>query len=797
MIGQTISHYKILEKLGEGGMGVVYKAQDLKLDRLVALKFLPPRFSASDQDKARFIQEAKAAAALNHPNICTIHGIEEYDDQLFIVMEYVDGVTLRRKLIPVGAIHESPLPVNDAITYALQIGDALQEAHSKGVTHRDIKLENIMVNTKNQIKVMDFGLAKIKGALKLTKTSSTVGTIAYMSPEQIQGVEADARSDLFSFGIVLYEMLTGRLPFRGEHEAALMYSIVNEEPQSVLKFRPELSPEFVHFFARALEKDPQDRFQSAADMVSELRRIQKQSARVSRAQLATTPSTPEQISSVEAPRTRRTLLFSLLGFVIIAAVVASYFLFFAKPPQGLDSVAVMPLVNVGGDPNADYLSDGITEAVINNLSHLRNLRVMSRSSVFRYKGKEIDPSEIGKVFNVRAVLTGRIVRRENDFQLSVELVDSKDGKQLWGEQYSRPFSTVQALQGEISKDISEQLRVQVSGEERANLSKTPTNNPEAYQLYLRGRFNWNKRTADALQRAVELYNQAIEKDPTYAQAYTGLAETYVVMPFFVFPPPIEAIDKGKSYALKALQINPQQAEAYNALARAKLNECDLVSGEQDFLHAIGLNPNYPTAHQWYGDFLLLTRRTEEALEQLKMAQELDPLSLAIQTNLGTALDFAGHATEAIREFQRALEVDPNFGMAWYGLGQVLNKIGMFDSASVTLEKARVSLGKSALPYLASIYAMTGKKEKAREILNELEELASKGYKLDAAIALVYIGFGDKEKTLFWLQRTYNNRAAITIYMGSIKNHPGLKLMWSDVRIQQALKKIGIEMEVKN
>jgi serine/threonine protein kinase/Flp pilus assembly protein TadD len=791
MIGQTISHYHILEKLGEGGMGVVYKAQDAKLNRTVALKFLPQHLSASEQDKARFIQEAQAAAALNHPNICTIHGIEEHDGQTFIVMEFIEGQTLRDK----GA----NVPLKQTIEIGIQLAEGLAVAHEKGIVHRDLKPENIMLQKDGRVRVMDFGLAKLKGASRLTKAGSTVGTTGYMSPEQVQGLEIDHRTDIFSLGVILYELFAGQSPFKGVHETAINYEIVNVDPEPMLSVKPEISPELDAIVLECMAKEPSERSQSAAEVAKDLRRVKRESSktRMSRVTTATSrvSSTPEQPARKVSFGLAK-LLSALLSVVLVAAAVGAYVLFFAKPEQTFDSVAVMPLVNVGGDPNTDYLSDGITEAIINNLSRLRNLRVMSRSSVFRFKGQEIDPLEVGKVFNVQAVLTGRIVRRESDFQLSVELVDARDGKQLWGEQYNRPFSTIQALQGELSKDISEQLRVQITGEERASLSVAPTNNPEAYQLYLRGRLNWNRRSADALQRAAELYKQAIEIDPTYAQAYTGFAETYALIPLFVFPPPMDALDKAKSYAQKALQINPQQAEAYTALAWTKFIECDLEGAERDFRRAIELNPNYPTAHHWYGVYLGHGGRVEEALQQHMIAQKLDPLSLVIQTTLANNLYLSNRPAEAIRELRKVLDVEPNFGLALCMLGTVFHKIGIPDSAAVTLEKATVVFGKGALPILGSFYAMTGKKERAREILRELEQLASQGYKVENAIALVYMGFEDKEKTLLWLERTYNNRAAWPLYLGYMKNHPGLKSMWSDARIPQALKKLGVEMDWK-
>jgi serine/threonine protein kinase len=393
MIGQTISHYHILEKLGEGGMGVVYKAQDAKLNRTVALKFLPQHLSASEQDKARFIQEAQAAAALNHPNICTIHGIEEHDGQTFIVMEFIEGQTLRDK----GA----NVPLKQTIEIGIQLAEGLAVAHEKGIVHRDLKPENIMLQKDGRVRVMDFGLAKLKGASRLTKAGSTVGTTGYMSPEQVQGLEIDHRTDIFSLGVILYELFAGQSPFKGVHETAINYEIVNVDPEPMLSVKPEISPELDAIVLECMAKEPSERSQSAAEVAKDLRRVKRESSktRMSRVTTATSrvSSTPEQPARKVSFGLAK-LLSALLSVVLVAAAVGAYVLFFAKPEQTFDSVAVMPLVNVGGDPNTDYLSDGITEAIINNLSRLRNLRVMSRSSVFRFKGQEIDPLEVGKVF---------------------------------------------------------------------------------------------------------------------------------------------------------------------------------------------------------------------------------------------------------------------------------------------------------------------------------------------------------------------------------------------------------------
>ncbi len=538
MIGQTISHYGILEKLGEGGMGVVYKAQDLKLDRVVALKFLPEKVSVTADDRARFLQEAKAASAVTHPNVCIIYDIAESEGRQFIVMEYVDGVTLREKITGEDKVI-FPAPVNDVVSYAIQIGEALHEAHSKGIVHRDVKPENIMINTKNQIKVMDFGLAKLKGSLKITRTSSTIGTLAYMSPEQIRGGEVDSRSDIFSFGVVIYEMLAGSLPFRGEHEAAMMYSIVNEEPEPIQKYCPEISPEFLHVVNRALEKNPDDRYQSVAEMVIDLKRLKKETTRVVR------PAIDEKAGQVASPSRIGLAARNwkwIIAVVAIALAAGAYFIFLQKAEK-IDSLAVMPFVNVAVDPDVEYLSDGITESIINSLSQHPSLRVVPRSTVFRYKGKEIDHQEVAQKLNVRAILTGKLVQRGDNLSIQVELVDAVRQSQLWGEQFSRKSGDLLNIQQDIVREVSKRLEGTLGGQADKQLSKGLTNDNEAFQLYLKGRYYWNKRSEEGLKKSLECFEKAIEKDPSYALAYAGIADAYIVMGDWRFLRPKRPIRK--------------------------------------------------------------------------------------------------------------------------------------------------------------------------------------------------------------------------------------------------------------
>ncbi len=792
LIGQIISHYRILDLVGQGGMGVVYRAHDTELDRMVALKFLPHGPTAGESEQARFLQEAKAASALNHPNICTIHALGEHEGERFIVMEFVDGKTLRA-IVPVKTLQ-------DVIGYAVQIAEALQEAHSHGIVHRDVKADNIMVNTKNQVKVMDFGLAKLKGALRLTKTSSTIGTLAYMAPEQIQGGEVDARSDIFSFGIVLYEMLTGHLPFRGEHEAAMVYSIVHEPPDSVLKYRHDSPPDLERIIHRALEKEPEDRYQHVDDMVSELRRIQKQSMKVSRASPASA-QIPENLHTPPGRETEGAALTPMLikrprliGGMLVAvaiAAVGSYFLFFMTP-KAIDSLAVLPFVNVSGDPNTEYLSDGITESLINGLSRLSNLSVMSRSSVFHYKGKETDPQAAGKQLGVRAVLTGRVTQRGQDLIVSTELVDVASNHHIWGDQYKRTLSDILTVQEDIAREISKNLRFTLSGEEQKRLAERSTDNIEAYQLYLKGRFHWNKRTAGDLQKAVDYFDQAIQKDPDYALAYAGLALTYVLLPEYAALNLMRVFPKAEAAARRAIELDPTLAEPHTVLGHTSARRWDCGEAEREYKRAIELNPNYATTYQWYSECLRQRGQLDQSLAMIRRAQELDPLSLVIGWNVAEVLGLMKRNDQALEQYRKLLELDPNFPGTHAGLGVLYARQGKFQEAIKELQTVRQMLRPDdvyTIESLGYVYAKSGKKEEALNILDRLLTLAKRGSSVSGQIAMVYTGLGDKEKAFEWIERGYEDYDYL---IGFLKVYPEFDDLRADPRFTVLLKKMGLQ-----
>ncbi|MFI5251686.1 MAG: protein kinase [Bacteroidota bacterium] len=791
MIGQTISHYKILEKLGEGGMGIVYKAQDTRLDRIVALKFLPVHLTSNEAEKARFLQEAKAAATLNHPHVCTIYGISEHDDheggiQQFIEMEYVDGETLRKK-IPLAK-------TDDAYKYAIQIGDALQEAHSKGIVHRDVKCENIMVNSKNQIKVMDFGLAKLKGSLKLTRTSSTVGTLAYMAPEQIQGGDVDARSDIFSFGIVLFEMLTGKTPFRGEHDAAMMYSIVNEEPETVAKYKPDVSPEVERIIKRALEKDPDDRYQSAADMVSEIRRVQRQSTRILRPSMVDMPTLHPTFShenpvakSTPSSKKKTILISALIGAALIIAL-AVYLLMGHQ--QAIGSLAVLPFENVGASPDQEYLSDGITENIINNLTKISSLRVVPRSTVFRFKGKELDVQDIGSKLNVNAVLTGRITHRGQSLDVQVDLIDIKRESQLWGNNYQSSEAEILSLQEQITKDVSSKLGLGLSTDLREGLAKRSTDNTQAYQLYLQGRYWWNKRTSESIDRAINFFNQAIALDSTYALAYAGLADCYIIQSQYSGIPTRITIPLTKNAARKALELDNSLAEAHTTLAFCLYEAWKYDEAEKEFKQAIALNPKYPTAYHWYNIMLVRTGRADEAWKIIQQAHDLDPFSPVITLNVGAIFFLRGQFEEALTYLKKSIELDPSFapGYAWIGL--TYDRMNNVTEALPQLEKALELSGRSAecISYLGYFYGKRGMRDKAIELLKENEERYKAGTGAAYNIARIYAGLGDKDNVLKWLEQDVADQSTWT---GELKTDYVWDSVKTDPRFIALLHKVGL------
>jgi eukaryotic-like serine/threonine-protein kinase len=819
LIGKTVSHYKILSALGKGGMGVVYRAEDLRLGRTVALKFLPETLANDHSALERFQREARAVSALNHPSICTLHDIDESDGRPFLVMECLEGQTLKERIV-------KGLGLDEVMDIAIQVLDALDTAHSRGIVHRDIKPANIFLTTRGQVKMLDFGLAKIVGGSgadsahdsqmatavlneRITSPGSTIGTVAYMSPEQARGEDMDARTDLFSFGVVLYEMVTGALPFPADSVAMMFVAILQNAPLLPSRLRPEVSPEMERIIGKALEKNRDLRYQNASDMRADLKRLRRDSdssryasqtantvpataanltERPSGGSQSVTPvahaSSPGQINAT--PVNRWMIPLAVLA-TLLAALGIWYFLLRERP---LDSLAVLPFVNVGGDQSTEYLSDGITESIINNLSQLPQLSVRSFSAVAHFKSKEVNPQVSGNELNVRAVLTGRLVRRGDEFVISAELVDVRGNRQIWGSQYTRRVDDILAIQEEISREISEKLRLQLTGAEKQRLNRRPTVDPAAFQLYLQGRYQWNKRTLEGLQQSIDYFQQAIQKDSQYALAFAGKADAYALLADFNVLPAREVLPKVKSAADKALELDDSLAEAHTSLGWARFHDLDWTGAEKEFKRAIELNASYPTAHSWYGELLMAQGRFDSAQEEMTRAYQLDPSSLVLNLALGNRFYYARQYQQAIEQFQKVLAMDPNFTPAHVYLGRAYQQKPAFPEAIAEFRKALdISEGDTnELAALGQAYAVSHQEGEARKILGQLKERSQQTYVQPMWIAVIHLGLGEKDQAFDWMQKAYDDRSAWLVYL---KVDPLFDPVRGDARFADLLRRVGL------
>jgi len=763
-------------------MGLVYKARDTKLKRTVALKFLPPELTHIQEVKERFMREAQAAAALDHPNICTVYEFDEAEEKTFISMAYIEGQSLKKK------IESGPFELDEALRIATQVAEGLQEAHRKGVVHRDIKSANIMVTEQGQAKIMDFGLARISGGALVTQEGTTMGTIAYMSPEQARGEKVDHRTDIWSLGVVFYEMFSGQLPFKGEHDQAVLYSILNERPTPVTDLRAEIPMALGQIVDKALEKNPDERYQHIEDLLNDLKSISEGiepagiRARIRKAKLL---------------RRKKTIFMAgMAGVLIIAAVIALSL--FTGRGEAMDSIAVLPFENRSGDPEEEPFVEGMHETLITELSKIKALKVIARPSVMRYKSSDKPLAEIAKELNVKGIVAGSALHQGERVRISVSLIEAKSERNLWADNYDKDYRDILTLHGEVALAIAQQIKIAVTPAEQASLASAGPVDSEARDLYLKGRYYWNKASPELMEKTISYYLQSIKKDPTYALAYAGLAETYVMLSVgFAVLPGKDILPKAREAALKALELDPTLAEAHVSLGLiATCYDWDRQAAKKHFERALELNPNSVTAHQWIEFyFSFLEGDYREGLAHLERVQELDPLNLFVKTRLGFMDYYLRDYDRAIKRFKDVVDFDPNIPAAHLGLRESYFGKGMLNEAIAEGEKV-LQLGmraEAAVGGLGFIYGFAGKKDKALGLLSELEARSSRGYVSSFWIAMVHAGLGEADEAFKWLDKAYEERDGSLLY---ITVPVAFDTLRPDPRYKQLLQKMGLEHLLK-
>ena len=800
--GDQLGPYKILASIGAGGMGEVYRAQDAKLGRDVALKVLPAEMAHDPERLARFHREAKALAQLDHPNIVTIHSVEECNGVHFLTMQLVEGRSLDR------VIPASGLPLEQIVEIARALGDALAVAHDKGIVHRDLKPGNVMVTNEGHVKVLDFGLAKDVrpangGDLTLTSDSQTqigvvMGTPAYMSPEQAAGRLLDHRTDIFSLGVVLHEMATGRRPFEGTSSAELVSAILRDTPPSVTDARPDLPSDLARIIRRCLEKDPSHRVQTARDVSNEFRDLARQTSQKLAAATTSTSSSravpadsgiphADEVSGVKRHAIALTIAAILL---VIGFAGVGIYLHGSKAGQ-VDSIAVLPLENRSNDPEAEYISDGITESINNSLTRLPSLRVIPHSVASHYRGKSMDMRKVGDELRVQAVLTGSIAQRGDDLTVNVELDDVRNGKQLWGERYNRKLADLLAVQNEIAREVSQLLRSQLSAEDQQKLTKGSTDNPEAYQFYLKGKYYTNKLSKAGFSKGIEYFNQAIALDHQYGLAYSGLAYNYINQDDW-FMPPNEAGPKTREAAQKALAIDESDGGAHLSMAIVThWYDWNWAAAESEFKRAIELNPNNWEAHTYYSWFLAPMGRNDQSIAEAKRAQQADPLSGFANFNVGGALVFARQWDPAIEQLHRAIEVDPTFWFSHCFLGRAYEQKGKLPEAIAEFQRALELEEDNAEIWsgLGHAYALSGKRTEAQKVLEHLKGVSAHSWVAPYNIAVIYAGLGEKEQAFAFLDQAYKDRSYyLPTYLATDARIDSLR---SDPRFVELRKRVGL------
>lgn len=755
MIGKTISHYKIIEKIGEGGMGVVYKAEDTKLRRTVVLKFLHPDLTRDTEAKERFIQEAQAAAALDHPHICTVYEINESDGQTYIAMTYVGGQSLKEK------IETGPLESNEALSVASQVAEGLRAAHKKGIIHRDIKPANIMLTEEGFAKIMDFGLAKLSWGVDLTKTATVMGTVAYMSPEQARGEKVDEHTDVWSLGCVLYEMLIGRRPFKSTHNQAAIYSILNEEPEPISRLRKDVPAGVEKMLETCLQKDPLDRYRDMEALLSDLKLVDK----------------------MDKTQTMRSI----------------------RAKKETPSIAVLPFVNMSADPEQDYFCDGLAEELINSLTKIKDTKVVARTSAFAFKGQTIDVREIGRKLDVEKVLEGSVRKSGNKLRITAQLINVADGYHLWSEKFDREMEDIFAIQDEISLAIVDNLKVKLLKKEEEALLKRYTEDPEAYNLYLKGIYFLRMYTAEGFQEAIKYFELTLQKDPDYALAYYGLSEVFYAISYWGNVPPHEAYPKAKEFAKKAIEMDEEIGEAHAALGLVHtFYDWNWKEAEQELTTALELNPSSAIIHMSYSWFLSLTEKHEEAIIEVKRAQGLDPLSPLILSHIGLACIFGGQFDKAIDELKAGMILAPDFYLMHYYLGLAYRGKSMHKQAIAEMERGVDLSGGAPWPalMLAANYFESDLIDRGESLLQSLEQRAHKEYMPSLGFAYIYFLRNDLDKAYYWLERACEEKdsflpwcAIIPIQEYQLHNHPRLRPLYQKsglVKVDPILREAGLK-----
>jgi serine/threonine protein kinase len=740
MIGQTISHYRILEKLGEGGMGVVYKAEDTKLQRMVALKFLSSELTQEPEARARFVREARAAAALDHANICTVYEIDESENRIFIAMAFIQGQSLKEK------IQSGPLALPEALDLAAQVAEGLREAHEKGMIHRDIKPANIMITPGGQAKILDFGLAIPLGATRITRAGTTLGTIAYMSPEQARAQSVDHRTDIWSTGVMLYEMVTGTLPFQADHEQVTIRLILNEEPPRIRSHRATAPRPLEEIVEKCLSKTAGERYENAKALKKDL-------------ELLVESLKPGTVSK-------------------------------ASPQESRPSIAVLPFRDMSSQKDQDYFCEGIAEELINGLVKLKGLRVAARTSAFQFKEHGSDIKTIGHKPEVTTILEGGIRKAGNRLRITAQLINIEDGFHIWSEKYDRDLDDIFAIQDEISLAIVDKLKIKLLGEEKSALVKRHTVDQEAHNLYLKGLYFWNRRHEGGMKKALECFRQTIDKDPDYALAHVGVADTYNITGMFGYLPPKEAFPKAIVAAKKALEIDDTLGEAHASLGYARtFYEWDWSAAEDEFLRAIELSPNYATAHEWYGLYLSATGRFDEGIDEAEKARDLDPLSLIINAIVGLLYYFARRYEESIASQEKILELDPNFLIAngWIVMAYAEN--GMCDRAVRTMRRVEASAAEHpfTLGYFGCYYGACGQDKDALRVLETLNDLSEMRYVSPMHQANTLIGLDRIDEALVFVEKAYAEKDPLLVLT---KAGPFYGNYLSDTQYKELLKRVG-------